>query len=357
MIPDWLTLMLWARLPVAVARRSPALASILMDGVYLVRGTLVGAGLPVLCLLLGLLAGAVHEGETFTGSLLVLGFLGVAGMLSAHLGLWATLGYAVGDLVLHDHAITGPLGWTALLVSYGLLALLTVYLPLLVGAARLFVRRVDERGNPPMLLELLAAVGTAGVGMFVWSQALRALIRPVFAWQGLPDAVAADAVATLRDRWQVLVGMLMVAAALRVWREHSGRGEVVATHVADVKTQLAQRARSPLGPWPRPVTIGAGAALLTLVVAGLIASPLQTPLVLAFFAALLYGRSRLAETRWPPSVTRVPVPLRAVVALAIGYGMSWLLMRAGGSWPTLAAACLTVALVSLAVVQPRGAQP
>ncbi|MGH8907551.1 MAG: hypothetical protein ACRD0K_13745 [Egibacteraceae bacterium] len=363
MIPDWLTLVFWARLPVAATRLSPSLASVLTDGVYLVRGTLAGAGLPVLCLLLGLLAGAAHAGETFTGSLLVLGFLGVAGMLSAHLGLWSTLGYAVGDLTIHDHTITGPQGWVALLASYGLLALLTVYLPLLVGTVRLAIRRVDVKGNPPILLELLAAALAAGAGMFIWSQALRVLILPVFTWQGLQNADADAAVLTLRDRWPVLVGILMIAAALRVWRETTSRGELVATHVAELRTEFAKRAPRPVRSWPRPVTTGAGAALLTLVVAGLIASPIQALLVLAFFAALLYNRDRPIIPLWSPTPTGMPGFLRPVLAMTAGYGISWLLMRAASgpwpavSWPALAGACLTVALVSLAAVQPRETQP
>jgi hypothetical protein len=352
MIPDWLTLVLWARLPRAVARLSPALASILTDGVYLVRGTFVGAGMPVLCLLFGMLAGARHEGETYTASLLIMGFLGAVGMLSAHLGLWGTLGYAVGDLVLRDRAISQPQGLLALLLSYGLLALLTVYLPLLTGGARLVSRNVNPRGNPPMTLELLTAAAVTGGGVFVWSQALRVLIRPVFAWQDVQAGL--EEVAPLRDRWQVLVGILAVTAALRVWREHSARGELVKAHVAEVRAALAQRPHSRLMPWPRPVAIGAGAALLTLVVAGLISSPAQALLVLAFFAVLLQSRGRFAEMRWPPSVTRVPTLARVLLAMAVGYGMSWVLLGVGdGSWPALVGACLTAALVSLAAVQPR----
>jgi hypothetical protein len=352
MIPDWLTLVLWARLPRAVARLSPALASILTDGVYLVRGTFVASGMPVLCLLFGMLAGTRHQGETYTASLLVMGFLGAAGMLSAHLGLWGTLGYAVGDLVIRDRVITQPQGLLALLLSYGLLALLTVYLPLLTGEARLSSRNVNPRGNPPMTLELLTAAVVAGSGVFVWSQALRVLILPVFAWQGVQARF--EEIAPLRDRWQVLVGILAVTAALRVWREHSGRGEMVKVHVAEVRAALAQRTHGPLMPWPRLVAIGMGAALLTLTMAGLISSPAQALLVLAFFAALLQSRGALAEIHWPLSVARVPTFARVVLAVAVGYGVSWVLLGAGdGSWPALVGACLTAALILLAAVQPR----
>jgi hypothetical protein len=308
----------------------------------------VGASLPVLCLLLGTLAGAAHSGETFTASLLVMAFLGAIGMLSAQLGLWATLGYAIGDLVLNERSGAGPLRGAALLVSYGLLALLTVYLPLLTGAARLSARRVNERGNPSTTLELLAAVATAGAGALLWSQALQALIRP------------GNDPAPLRDRWGVLVAVLVVMAALRVWGEHSARGGPVKAHVAEVRAALGQRARSPSTAWPEPMRIGAEALLLTLFVSGLIASLPQAVLALGFFAVLLRARMILTLRRPhapQPVAARAGVLVRAGVAAVVGYTLTWLLLTAaGGPWPVLAGLCLTVGLVSLAIVGPQSAR-
>ncbi|MGH8931135.1 MAG: hypothetical protein ACRDZO_11065, partial [Egibacteraceae bacterium] len=361
MIPDWLTLVFWVRLPVAVARLSPAAASVLMDGVYLVRGTFLGAGAPVLTALLGLLGGALHSGQTFATSLLVMGFLGVAAMMSAHLGLLGTIGYVIGDLVIRERAQSGLQESVALLFSYALLALLTVYLPLLVGTVRLAARTAYKRGDLPLWLEIVAAVVVAATGAFAWAQALRVLIRPAFAWQGAQ--VSASDLGPLTGGWSILVAVTAGAAALRVWREHKGRGGVVAAHVKEVRSALRPRTRrvTSARPVQQPLAIGATAALLTVLVAGLIDGIAQGVVVFMFFAAMLWGRARLAGTPAPGSGPRVSVLARGAVAVVAGYGLSALLLTVpNGSWPALAGTCLTAALVVLATARssarPRGAK-
>ena len=350
MIPDVLALVFWVRLPLAVARLSPAAASVLTDGVYLVRGTGLAALGPIVAALAGTVAGARHLGQAFTASLLTMAVLGVLGILSAHLGLWTVAGYVFGDLVIHDRAVAGLGALGALVVAAILLGLLTVYIPLLVGAARLAARRIDERGRPPVILEALVAALTTAVAATAWALAARVLVRPVYAWQGLEPGPTE--LAPLLARWEVLVGVLALAAAFRVWREDAARGEIVRAHVATLRRDLAGASRPAGRPWPEPARLVAGAAALTVVVAGLVGGAVQAMLTLAFFAGLLWARGRLATAWWPLQLLRVPALVRGAAALSVGFGLSGLILYvSNGLGAALLSTCLITTLVTLAAAK------
>jgi hypothetical protein len=355
MIPDLLALLFWHRLPLAVARVSPGAAGVLLDGVYLVRGSGLASLGPIVATLLGLLAGTRHQGEAFTGSLLTMCVLATIGLLSAQLGFWATAGYVVGDLLLRQGGAGGLGGIAARVVAAALLLMLTVYVPLLVGAARLRSRRLDERGRPPLITEALTAAVTAAAAVTVWAVATRVLIRPVYAWQSI--APSAAELVPLSQRWEVLVAVAAVAAAFRVWREEAGRGDMVQMHVAELRVDLARVRRrwvtrqSPGRPaWP--ARLAARAGMLTVLVAGLASNLFQALLAFVFWAWLLEARRRLALLAWPLPVLRTPPLVRLAVALALGYGLSGLLLAVtNGLGPVLASTCLTAALVTLVIAK------
>jgi hypothetical protein len=354
MIPDLLTLLFWHRLPLAVARVSPSAAGVLADGVYMVHGTGVGALGPIVATVLGLIAGTRHQGQAFTASLITMAVLATVGMMSAQLGVWATAGYLLGDVLLRDRPGLGFSGLAALLVAGVLLTLLTVYVPLLVGAARLAVRRVDERGQPPAVLEALTGAAAAAAAVAVWAVATRVLIRPVYAWQGVAPTVAE--LAPLSQRWLVLVGVAALAAAFRVWREEVARGEMVRLHVAEMRVDLSRiaRRREVRRHWTpgRPVRVAALAALLMVVVAGLVGSVVQALLAFVFLAAVIEARHRMAGLAWPVGLLRTPAWLRAGVVLAVGYGLAGLILAVtNGVAPALASTCLIVAMVTLAAAK------
>src|SRR5579884_2290925 len=90
----------WGSVPAAAGRLTPGSAMVMRDGSYLRAVPPLAACAPVVVLLLGIVAGWRHPlaSDLYTTSLLIMCAALVVGTFSAALGVWAIVGYAVGDL-------------------------------------------------------------------------------------------------------------------------------------------------------------------------------------------------------------------------------------------------------------------
>lgn len=355
----------WLRLPLLVAQRWPTGGLALADGHYLVRWPLAGLLAPPVAFLLGVVLAALQGDVAYTSSLLLLLVLGLVALAGAALGLWATTGLGLGLLLFGNVSpfLQGPAwvfqGLLPALLSFVILGLLTVLMPLAMNRVRAAVRgstHVPERLRLPV--EIAGAVVTVGFATYVWSAAAPLLIRPIFVWAGRSPTV--EAVAPLQQRGIWLAVALALAAAGRVLLERQCRTGRTATFSLVLGTGLAQQSHSAI---PARVRALLGAVSLTLLLSGLIADLVQAALVFAFFAGLLLLRLRLIER--PPvaigAFLRIPRPVRLGLGLLAAYlasravlGFFW--VRTETFLPVLVATCTGVALITLLGVEGRWAR-
>ena len=324
-LPRGTALLLWRRLPNGAARLSGTLRVALRDGDYLLSWPLAAAGAPPLALLIGVLLGAAQPGSVYATSLLVvLVFAALAG-LGAALGLYALVGYLLGDLVLHQG--TGyPYGGgsapfadrllrtdLARLGTWFVLASLVVVAPLVATALRQRSQRLVRPGAERLVLGFaLAAVVQAGLA-YLWGQAAALLVRPVWSFWDAPTDTGAIDNLQHHGGWIALVTLIAVA----------GRGALTglaARHPVAAPRTPWVRFRTPAAlPWPMAAVLRAAAG--TLLLAGLTGSPLGAALVFALFAGVDVLRYRVVPAlhSYPRLVARVPVVLRVAACCLLGY--------------------------------------
>jgi hypothetical protein len=316
----------WRRLPEAAARLSGTLRAVLRDGDYLLSWPLAAACVPPLALAAGVLLGAVHPGPVFSSSLaVVLAFAAIAG-LGAAPGCLALVGYAVGDLALHEHPAAGVVDAllrtdAAALDTYLILAGLVVAAPLVSTAVRQRGQRLVRPGPPRLAIGFaLAAVVQAALA-YLWGHGAAALIRPVWSfWNTAPQP---EPVAVLRDGggWIVLVTVLAVA----------GRGTLtLLAQRRPVPPAGAPRVRFRLPrPWPWPVPVVLQAVVFTLLLSGLVSTALGAAAVLALLLVLGALRYRVvpALASYVRLVDRVPLVLRVLACCLVGYLLALAVVR------------------------------
>ncbi|MFN8041445.1 MAG: YrhB domain-containing protein [Acidimicrobiales bacterium] len=321
---------LWVRLPWTVSRWLTFPGRVLADGRYLASYGPAGVALPLAALVVGLILGArpwTDDVFTYTQSIGIIGALLGLGVLGGALGTWATLGYAVGELVL---ARTPPLGalltpglegrlrfmWPGWLASYLILLLVVAAAPVLADGARQAVRRrlarLPDTGG---VVGDVAFVAATSALVWVWCLSTSYLIRAVFVSRDAAPQL--EAVTTVQLRTSGLVLLALLAAAGRVALERVGAAHPV------VPRTWAAIVPPPLPQYPAPVAavgLVVLAYLQTVVLSGLIVGWAQfLGVLVALAAGLLLGRLLLPSTGWARSVRRVPVLVRfvAVVGMAM----------------------------------------
>lgn len=324
---------IWVSVPLALRRVSAGFAVASVDGLYLATRPVVGLVAPLWGLLVGLIIGAFHPGFeiVFTEALWLLLLVAVVGTLSGAVGLYLTIGFALGDLLLGEHLLwqfSGvtdlPAKYGSLAISYLLLAMLAVGVP--IAAKSLAAEFMLPVGSPRALRALVglgAMVLITGLLVFVWLQSAPLLVRPVFVWAGVSPTVPAISAVQEHGTW--VVAMAVLAAI--------GRAVIQASLAAKVgqpdrMTALEERFRTaePVTPLlsrlPLVVRLVFRAALLTLVLAGLFAAYWQAVLTFVvllaaqFLATMLSVRAMRGYARF---VNRIPRLIRLAVVVVPVY--------------------------------------
>lgn len=362
----WLAQLLWVRLPLAIAPVRRTLTAILSDGCYLVRWPALALVGPPVAVLYGVALSQLRApGQlTYTYSILELVPVVVIAGFSASLGLLLTLAYAICDLALFDHQSQLLTLRPAELVTYLLLAALTVVIPLsgtvirrrsLPGPTRL---GVVGRG----LHGLLAAVVAGGLA-FLWTESAAVLIRPIFVWTeaGTPEI---DAIQPLQQLGWILAVTAAAVAAFRAGLDPPRGSEAAAEIARALRRRPARRL-------PAPVAAVIDGLLMTLLLGGLLDSWWEVPVALAVLvlAALVRRTVPSLVPIWPRLLSRIPLVLRlALGLLATGVvGQAVLSVQYGlteSLWPVAASVIagmvvMTVLVPDMAVsrAQLRGRRP
>jgi hypothetical protein len=311
----------WRRLPARGLRVSPVLGAILGDGGYLRAWPPVAAAAPPLAFAVGLLLGGGHRHETYTYSIWLLVVLGVIAGFGAALGMWAWLGYVLGDLLFYDRSKTGLFSgpgshvYSALAITYVLLATLLVVGPLIATGFRFRLTR--SLGDRPGALESGFGVHLVLQATFayMWAQAAAFLIRPLWSYQNAsPDIAGIAPVQTHSGRLAVATALAVaVRAGATLWSRRRASRRIT--------TVVMPELRRPVPRFPPWATAPLMAIALTLLLSGLISGRRQGAVVALLFTAILLIRALVVPRipGWIDLVDRVPLLARALGAAAISY--------------------------------------
>ena len=293
----------------------PPVAHAVADGAWTAAWRGVAAFAPIVAFALGLISRLIFRdlNVAYTESLFFMLLVVAGATMSGTVGVGLLAGYIVQDLLLSSlvgpgattgNAVIGGIGlFGGKLVSYLLLAIPAVILPQL---ARQLTGGAGLRAlTDPRLRIAGAAVLDAvvcGALVFLWSQSMLVLIRPLFSLVGaeLPSSV----VRPVQQQWIWLVLAAMLAAAARVvvvrmYLPRSQRAGLVA---------YLQRRRftgdhpAMLERVPEVVRVAIATLVLTLVLAGTYEGWLD-----AIVAALVIGLLGLWRANL---ISRIPVPVK-----------------------------------------------
>ncbi len=355
------------RVPRWLGPWAPHLADAFADGSWTAAWRGLAGYAPVAALALGLLMLRIlpttRRIEVYTESLTFLALIIATAILSGAAGAMMVFGFIVVDLlgagnwnfrgVFRDLPliVRWILLYGSLLVSYLLLGLLAIRMPLL---ARRMVDEVEvERfASPAARLVVRAAVFGASCGLLVWiwSQAMIVLIRPVFTW--LLDQPTTYAIQPVQVKWAWLVVVGVLAAGARVLLEDKAAAR--SARAGLVRDLQRQRASDAFLLAARPRSIVAQVlplvGTITLLLAGAYSGWLDALLVAIVVTGLALwqrGMGRLPGS-WAAAVVRVPAIIRFLVAILAGYWLASItvqrLWSTGTFRPILLGALVTLAV-------------
>lgn len=322
---------LWLRLPAALGRQSPAIAAVLGDGGYLARWPPAALVVPGLAFVVGLALGGGRPQPDllFTYSVVYPAMLLGFASFGAAIGLWAWLGFVVGDYALFPHVSyrPDPLDHAIreifpLLITYELLFALLVLQPLAVsamaGGALRPLRRVLPNESVRTWARVAIAAFVAAFTAATWSSSVQILIRPVATMQStILDPRAVQPMRT--DGW-VLIAVAVAGAAARVLLAHQA-GPVLAPSVA---RRPKPESRASLV-WSVIIGVLVGVGLL-----GLLDQP--EDVVYLFAATIGTAVLRLAiQVRLPSyaaAINRIPLLVRVLVVAVLGDLVGTVILQA-----------------------------
>ena len=298
----------------------------------------------------------------FTESLLFMGLVVVAGIVSGPIGLALVSGYVLGDLFFgstpHFTPNLAALQPLLTILSRVVPGLLLVLLAMVIPrTARLLAAPFPARTGEKSWWPAVAFGAALAVLVYLWSQATTVLIRPAFTW--LDHSPEVDAIAPVQFGWPWLAVAAAAAGVARIRLEglaleHHPRLQEAVTASARWQSRRRPSWRDRL---PVPARISLVAVGLTLLLAGTYEHFLDAVTVAVVIGSLEAWRLGLFGDRARTIVERMrraPFLMRAALTLGLGYGVSWWLAKvlwsADSLRVTALGAIITLAFAYLLVV-------
>jgi hypothetical protein len=323
---SWLADLWWLRLPAATRRKSESLFAIFVDGYYLVAWPAAAALAPVLLLLSGLVMGWQQAGfeSAFSESMLLMMVIAIVGVLSANLGLYFTLGFALGHFLLWHDASVDEFARTKvpLLIEYGLIFLLAVGVPM--ATKSLLSQFTPPRVRGRMVLLGVAVAGHAavtGVLVYLWAQCVPILIRPVFTWQH--EQPPTEAISPLQTDDYQLTAVAVGASFVRMGLQGATTFRPAARARVDAWRQRLSRDADSRDVHFRGSSLAAAvavSAVSTFMLAGMFSTWTEAVLLALLFLLIHAARARIVPVplgRWPNVVYSLPMLFRLLVGTAV----------------------------------------
>ena len=222
------------------------------------------------------------------------------------------------------------LGWQqypepifARFISYGLLWLLAVEIPLLARSAGV-AAAVRSREGRELVVGIATRVVVSAVAVFFWSMALPWLIQPVFTWSGLQQITPMASAATWVFWYILVAGAVVVTAAASVWPRPYAMG------LALDPDELKRTERAP------SVAREVARSFVVVVVVGVLLAGLMTDLSQAviLIAGLLAAGPILTlllpRIAVPRRYVEASIALRWLVAITLCLLVGWVVLTVAG---------------------------
>ncbi len=353
----------WLRLPAMIGRLSRTLSAVLADGMYCSAWSVGAFVLPIMFVFGFLLAWLqAFFGEVYTFSILLMAALVLMSHLGAALGASMWLGYVLGDLllfvlipVLTSQQPFPPERIFLIVVTRFLadllLANLLVVIPLAIrGLTRLTMWRIRSFANTflkrgqssagavmqkrspaqrsiEILLDIPVQFLLAIVLVYLWTQAVATLIRPVYTWHDSSPPI--EAIQPLQSLGWLLAILAGCVGVVRIVLEAitANKPPLVARQIGLYQAMGRSKSRHPL--LVGLVLAPFKAALLTFLLAGILDSWLQAIILAVILGVIFLIRAIFAEflSVWTRIVSYVPIAIRFLLALGLSYLLSWPIMQ------------------------------
>jgi hypothetical protein len=323
---------IWLRVPVTVRRSSSGISGVLADGGYLVAWPWVAVLAPPLSFVAGLMLGWQHPGEIFTNSILMVSGMFLVANFSSALGLWMWAGFLLGDF-FHPHFIVRGDSflphllyfWMPLVLANLLLGSLLVFVSLTARALRL--QTSTDLRLKPLHSWQKDAVLHAFIQMalvWVWTQSVPPLVRPVWTWQQL--IIPVDHIRPLQHYGWILALAAGFAAVARILLEHRATSQAsVLAQLRELQTSSAHVETQGIFHIPVPVSFALKAGFTTFMFSGLITRWWEALELMLLFLVFFCLRAVLAThlAVWRRATSRVSLLVRLAGASAMGALLGW----------------------------------
>ena len=331
----------WVRLPLALRWGSATFMIALLDGHYITAYPRISPFASPFALVLGLVVGWLHLGFDLvpTEALWLVVALVVIGTLSAHLGTLFLVGFAVGDFVLATHEAFNVRGVfqqstlvrLPLIIEYALLGILLISIPLMTKG--LLAQLVPSPRLGRHIRFIIAVVGHAALTfglVFLWTQTVPILIRPVFTWVG--NQPTTQAIVPLQQYGHLIalaalpasVGRLVLQVRTAIHVRLRTRPDAVERHVQAAAPVLPYTQRL-----PRRIRAVGHTVWSTLLLAGMFQSWPAALLLGTVILLLQLARAGVVSVplgAWPRVAARLPLMLRLIAGSIIVFLLSRLVV-------------------------------
>ncbi len=355
----------WYHLPRLAGRISQTLAAFLTDGDYFSAWSIIGAFVLPIAFGIGFLLGWVHFYDVvYTFSLLLMALLLMVSHLGAAIGSSLWLGYVLGDFFLY--ALLSPSAVRAdnlierfvLLIftralAYALLAILLIVIPVTTrGLTRLtlwrikfFAKKVFKSTRPTtapakkrtsavrvpreaqVFLELPLQAFLEILLVYLWTQAVGTLIRPLWTWQGTTPPT--PAIQPLQATGWVLAIIAAFVGTVRAVLEFLAARRPVfmlrSLRLRRALTKSGGRHSLLVG----LTTVPPKAFFLTFLMGGIINSWIEATILFFVLGFMLFVREIISTFLgfWTRVVSYVPIVFRFLFCLIVSYLVAWPIMQ------------------------------
>ncbi|HRH40528.1 MAG TPA: hypothetical protein PKY82_02705 [Pyrinomonadaceae bacterium] len=333
----------WVLLPRLLKRFSPTLAAALTDGLYITTFPILAAVLSPVIFAIGLLFGCFGNvgnyffTEAYTESYLFLALAIALGVLSAHLGTMLLMGFALGNYFLFfpfwfsnkadSSVFLYKFSW---IISYALLAIVTTRIALITKSMLAEFYLIASLGKVASVI--LAIFGhlliTLGL-VFLWSQLVPVLIRPIFTWHDAEPTIPANE--PLQKYYFIFLGLAAVASLVRMALQAAATfSDNLSQKISLVEDAITENDVKPLSEYiPRVILALCAALWAALFLSGLYTSNADAVIVGVVVLVLqllqrgviplpIGGYARLMES--------IPLALRLMVVTIVLYGVGYLIL-------------------------------
>lgn len=333
----------WVQVPLRARRFGRTLTLAVTDGFWLTAFRLPAAILPLAALVAGLVVGWQTPGydRLWTESWWLVPMLVLLASLAAHLSTLFVVGFVIGDFFLVHTAwslgfrsldgmlssgVPGNLARVRvpLLIGYSLLLLLASAVPVTskgIAAGVAAWSRIPDRLRFPV--GAVTHVVAMGAGVWLWSQTVPILVRPIFTWLDFFPTVAA--IEPVQQRASLLVGTSVIASVARLGFQYR---TAVRPHLGlrmDLQLQRLLDA-PPVRSWwdllPAPVRVVLQALASTLLMSGMLVTRRDALVIFGVSVTLLAIRHRVIPLpigAYARMVNRVPILIRTAIGAAVVF--------------------------------------